>query len=267
MPPTALIVEDEPEANRLLAMLVQLRGYRTESAFTGAEALDKVGRRPPDIVFLDLMLPDVNGYEVCRSIKSDKETALIPVVMVTARVAVENRIQSYCHAADQYVPKPYTPDEIYSAMDQADAWRKGVDGQPAEGEIPLSTRDEGESLRRLGQLRSLLLARTPLGVDDACRLNEAFREIAREADAWGRGRPGSEVARLAYRAEPDRVVFSVRDRSGWFSDDPRSPADRWPAAVALGRFDAVGEADGGSEVVFVKRFPDPERPAGSHPVA
>ena len=89
--PTALIVEDEPEANQLLSMLVQLRGYRTESAFTGGEALEKVEHGPPDIVFLDLMLPDINGYEVCRRLKTRKATSLIPVVMVTARVAAENR--------------------------------------------------------------------------------------------------------------------------------------------------------------------------------
>src|SRR3954454_17984312 len=89
--PTALIVEDVPEANKLLSMLVQLRGYRTDSAFTGSEALEKIGHSPPDIVFLDLMLPDINGYEVCKSLKSLKATSPIPVVMVTARVAAENR--------------------------------------------------------------------------------------------------------------------------------------------------------------------------------
>ena len=76
--PTALIVEDEPEANHLLAMLVQLRGYRTDSAYTGGEALEKVRSQPPDIVFLDLMLPDINGYEVCKSIKARRTTSLHP---------------------------------------------------------------------------------------------------------------------------------------------------------------------------------------------
>ena len=78
--PSALIVEDEPEANHLLAMLVQLRGYRTDSAYTGGEALEKVREQPPDIVFLDLMLPDMNGYEVCRALKTKKATSLIPIV-------------------------------------------------------------------------------------------------------------------------------------------------------------------------------------------
>ncbi len=72
--PTALIVEDEPEANKLLAMLVQLRGYQTESALDGAEAMDHLKKHVPDVIFLDLMLPDVDGYDVCRSLKSSGDT-------------------------------------------------------------------------------------------------------------------------------------------------------------------------------------------------
>src|SRR4051794_40082665 len=93
--PNALIVEDEPEANRLLAMLVQLRGYTTRSVFTGGEALEAVENGDPfDVVFLDLMLPDTNGFEVCRQIKARPESCAVPVVMVTARLIEENRAKS-----------------------------------------------------------------------------------------------------------------------------------------------------------------------------
>src|SRR4051812_44004676 len=102
--PSALIVEDEPEANKLLSMLVQLRGYETESAFTGGEALELADRQRPDIVFLDLMLPDANGYDVLRALKGNRKTNPIPVVMVTARIAAENREMSYRVGASDYVP-------------------------------------------------------------------------------------------------------------------------------------------------------------------
>ncbi len=117
--PTALIVEDEPEANKLLSMLVQLRGYRTESAYRGSEALDRLRNHVPDVVFLDLMLPDLDGYQVCRSLKSSGSTCLVPVVIVTARLAAENRIESFSVGADDFVPKPYTPDEIFHALDRS----------------------------------------------------------------------------------------------------------------------------------------------------
>ena len=123
--PTALIVEDEPEANRLLAMLVQLRGYTTASAFTGGEAIAFFeADNTPDVVFLDLMLPDLNGFEVCRYIKGRADTRGIPVVMVTARLADENRARSTQVGADGFIPKPYTPNQIFDALASADTLRR-----------------------------------------------------------------------------------------------------------------------------------------------
>src|ERR1700677_4494190 len=147
--PTALIVEDEPQANKLLSMLVQLRGYSTESAFTGSEALEKVRNRVPDVVFLDLMLPDLDGYEVCRALKSSGTTSQVPIVIVTARVAAENRIESFHAGADDYVPKPYTPDQIFDALDESSARGRESTLSRIEGEVVLDGRDDGETLRRL----------------------------------------------------------------------------------------------------------------------
>src|SRR5881275_1507726 len=101
--PIALIVEDEPEANQLLSMLVQLRGYQTESAFTGEQALGMIEAARPDLIFLDLMLPDINGFDICRAIKGKRSTCSIPVVMVTARLAAENRAQGFRVGATDYV--------------------------------------------------------------------------------------------------------------------------------------------------------------------
>src|SRR5262249_14670172 len=115
--PTALIVEDEPEANKLLAMLLQLRGYQTVSAYRGGEALEKLREHAPAVVFLDLMLPDMDGYDVCRSLHSSRPVSLVPVVIVTARLTAENRIESFEVGADDYIPKPYTPDQIFEALE------------------------------------------------------------------------------------------------------------------------------------------------------
>ena len=151
--PTALIVEDEPQANKLLSMLVQLHGYATESAYTGSEALEKVRERVPDVVFLDLMLPDRDGYEICRALKSSGTTSLVPVVIVTARIAAENRIESFHAGADDYVPKPYTPDQIFEALDQSNDCRKARTPARLQGDVVLDGRDDGETLRRLAAKR------------------------------------------------------------------------------------------------------------------
>ncbi|GAC1473753.1 MAG: hypothetical protein NVSMB9_22950 [Isosphaeraceae bacterium] len=250
----ALIVEDELEANELLAMLVQLRGYQTDSAFTGEEALDKVRRAPPDLIFLDLMLPDLTGYEVCTFLKSHKDTALIPIVMVTARVAAENRVQSYGAGADYFVPKPYTPDQIFQAMTEADAWRRDLERRGPEGEVVFTRNDEWETLRQLARLRSLLLAETPIGLDAARRLHESLVLLWTRADLWGRKQGASRIATLAFRVLPDQVVLSLRDLDHWYQGDPRPPAERWPEEVALGGFDEVLVDETRDRVKFVLRY-------------
>jgi len=239
--PTALIVEDEPEANRLLARLVQLRGYRTESAFTGGDALATVGRGAPDVVFLDLMLPDVSGFEVCKALKTAKATALVPVVLVTARVAEDNRIAGFAHGADQFVSKPYTPDQIFEALSLAEH-RVGDGGTAAELAPPGG--DPGERLRQLLRFRSLLLARTPLDADAAGDLTDALRLLAEAAQSLGPASP-------AYAVGPDRVVLTLA--AGGPAGGP--PAGLWSEVAALGRFDEVTADPGGASVRFVKRFP------------
>ncbi|MHC5542442.1 response regulator [Singulisphaera rosea] len=253
--PTALIVEDEPEANLLLAMLVQLRGYRTVSAFTGGEALEKVRHQAPDIVFLDLMLPDINGYEVCRSLKTKRDTSLIPVVMVTARIAAENRIQSFRVGADDYIPKPYTPDQIYQAMDDADAWRRDVEGPSADGEILLKSHDDGESLRQIAQLRSLLFAKTPLDLETVGRIGSVLAEISSEAGSWGRDNDIQLVATIDYRLETDRIILTLRESADWLKDSlllREGRRSRWHSETP---FDEIVEQASDGRVAFLKRFP------------
>jgi CheY-like chemotaxis protein len=255
--PTALIVEDEPEANKLLSMLVQLRGYRTDSAFTGSEALEKVGHAPPDIVFLDLMLPDINGYEVCKSLKNRKSTSAIPVVMVTARVAAENRLECFVVGADDYIPKPYTPDQIFQAMNVADAWKRHLERQDLGGEIRIETRDEGESLRQLALLRNLLLARTALDLDAVCRLVSALQEIWRDAVDWGHAERVNHVATLVYRLQPEHLSLELTTCSGWLDHEPRRPEQRWPKSLATADFDEIRPVgpEPSRRISFLKRFP------------
>ena len=201
--PTALIVEDEPEANKLLAMLLQLRGYRTESAYDGAEALEKIRDHAPDVVFLDLMLPDMDGYQVCRSLKTPGGVIEVPVVIVTARLTAENRIESFAAGADDYVPKPYTPDQIFEALEQSAAWKDLLDAPRLDGEVPLDARDDGETLRHLAHLRRLLQARCDM-----------------EPDGDRPDQLGDPVALVEHR----RLVAATAARSGsprWRTRSPR----------------------------------------------
>jgi CheY-like chemotaxis protein len=249
--PTALIVEDEPEANKLLSLLVQLRGYRTESAYTGGEALEKLGERRPDVVFLDLMLPDTNGFDVCRTIKTRRETNLIPVVMVTARLADENRTQSYRVGANDFVPKPYTPDQIFESLRAADAWRRDIETQDTYGEIALGTQSEGGPFLGVTRLWSLMLARTEWSEDAIRQFGLALLEIGQDALEWGRRHGVTHVGTIAYELCPDSMRVAVRGEDDWIRESGVFP--NGPACSALqGHFDQVLRP--GGEVVLVKFF-------------
>lgn len=214
---TALIVEDEPDANKLLCLLLQLRGYRTESAYTGAEAIEKVRAISPDVVLLDLMLPDTDGYDVCRQLKAPGHGHAIPVIIVTARLAAENRIESFAAGADDYVPKPYTPEQLFEALDHAAAWKDQIDAPAVEGRVVLDRRDDGETLRALSQLRSLLSARTSLSLHEINFISKAIHSIWASAHEWSRRCQLDRVAALAYSLTHTRLTLTIHDEGGWLA--------------------------------------------------
>jgi two-component system phosphate regulon response regulator PhoB len=109
---TVLIVEDERDLLSLLDFNLRQAGHETLLAATGEEALAHVRRRVPDLVVLDLMLPDLPGTEICRRIKSSDRTRHIPVVMLTARGEEVDRVVGFELGADDYVVKPFSVREL-----------------------------------------------------------------------------------------------------------------------------------------------------------
>jgi two-component system cell cycle response regulator len=107
-----LIVDDEPRNVRLLEGMLYGEPYELIPAHSGAEALDLIGKNPPDLVLLDVMMPDINGFEVCKQIKSDPNRRMIPVVMVTALSDVKDRIEAMQAGADDFLSKPIDATEL-----------------------------------------------------------------------------------------------------------------------------------------------------------
>lgn len=235
--PTALIVEDEPDANHLLCALVKLQGYHATSAATGSEAIDLARNVDPDVVFLDLMLPDLDGYSVCRCLESDPRTALAPVVIITARLAQNCESDSYEAGASFFVRKPYFPETINQTLRDAAAWRESVLQLPAHGDIPLDHRQKLPALREFTRLTRLLRAHTDLADDDLESVLSRLRELAEAAFQRGADQPSLDgpVATLSYRLAPDHLSCSLVDQSGWLADEPD--------ALRPGLFDAVASPD------------------------
>ena len=111
--PIILIVEDNDDIRQLLSTLFAPL-YRTRTAVDGAEALEMIGDEMPDIILSDVMMPNVDGLELCKTIKHDFTTCHIPVVLLTARTAVEKKLEGLKTGADDYVTKPFNNDVLVS---------------------------------------------------------------------------------------------------------------------------------------------------------
>jgi two-component system phosphate regulon response regulator PhoB len=110
--PCVLIVEDEPDLARVLEFNFAQAGFETISAHGGEEALSKLRQRVPDLILLDLMLPDVAGTEVCRKLKGNPRTRDVPVIIVTAKGDELDRVVGLELGADDYVTKPFSVREV-----------------------------------------------------------------------------------------------------------------------------------------------------------
>jgi putative nucleotidyltransferase with HDIG domain len=109
---TILVVDDDKRVVDLLQISLSQNGYHVTTASTGEEALESVRRETPHLIILDLRLPKKNGYEVCAALKSAKDTAGIPIIMVSATAEVDARLQGLMHGADDYLTKPFSPKEL-----------------------------------------------------------------------------------------------------------------------------------------------------------
>jgi twitching motility two-component system response regulator PilG len=102
-----LVVEDEESLLKLQSILLTIRGYTVEGTMDGQAALEAVKTMNPDLILLDILLPKIDGFEVCRQIKVNEATRHIPVVMLTAKKSMEDRIMGKEAGDDMYITKPY----------------------------------------------------------------------------------------------------------------------------------------------------------------
>src|SRR6476660_1526211 len=111
-----LIVEDDPDIAHLVARYLTKAGFVTEHIASGREAIQVMTARTPDLLVLDLMLPHVDGLEICRRVRADASTAALPIIMLTARAEESERIVGLELGADDYLPKPFSPGELVARV-------------------------------------------------------------------------------------------------------------------------------------------------------
>lgn len=129
-----LVVDDEPSIIELLEFNLQKAGYHVLKAENGHEALQLVRTNKPDLIILDLMIPGIDGIEVCRRLKGQQETAGIPIIMLTARNEEVDKIVGLELGADDYMTKPFSPRELMARI-KAVLRRSHKDSAQHDGEL------------------------------------------------------------------------------------------------------------------------------------
>ena len=274
MPRTVLIVDDERDTNDILATLVKARDFEPVQVFTGAEVATAVSAQEPRLILLDLMLPDIDGFTICDQLKRNRATNLIPIIMVTALNDPKNRASGVRVGSNGYLIKPFTPEQLYEAMDKALAWRTEHEEKGTHGEIRFDVRSEAAYLQEVNDMLSDLYAHTPLKERQIKDLRQAVMEMGGNAIEWGHRKNADLVLTIIYRINPNDITLVIRDQGPGFNPGkvPHAASDEDPIGhldirnelgireggfgimLAKGLVDEFHYNDKGNEVTLIKRF-------------
>ncbi|HZJ27101.1 MAG TPA: response regulator transcription factor [Acidimicrobiia bacterium] len=213
-PPHVLVVEDDPTVSEVVVRYLEREGLTVDAVGDGQAALDHAARQWPDLVVLDLMLPGIDGLEVCRRLRED---APVPVIMLTARGDEDDRVMGLELGADDYIAKPFSPREL-TARVKAVLRRAAGTVSPSE-ELPdeieagdLCIQVAAHDVRKGGVPVALTAREFDLVVFLAARPRRAFRREELLERVWG----------YTY-GDTATVTVHVRRLREKLEDDPASP--------------------------------------------
>jgi DNA-binding response OmpR family regulator len=274
MPRTVLIVDDERDTNDILASLIRARGFEPIQLHSGAQVWPAVSEELPELILLDLMLPDVDGFAVCDRLKRSRETNLIPIVMVTALQDAHHRATGVRVGANGYLIKPFTPEQLYETMQKALDWHDEHLKRGTHGEINFDIRSELNYLQQAHDMLADLFAHTPLTDRQIKDLKQAVMEMGGNAIEWGHRKNADLVLRITYRIDTESITLIIEDQGPGFNPGnlPHAASDEDPIGhielrnelglreggfgimLARGLVDDFRYNDRGNIVTLVKRF-------------
>src|SRR5438445_809069 len=214
MPQKILVVDDMPVNVKLLADLLTVKGYTVVTAASGAEALVKVEKEQPGLVLLDVMMPGMSGYDVCRKIRENPATAMLPVVMVTALDPAQERVKGIEAGADDFLTKPINQPELLARVksllrikllhDELAEWNRNLEQRV---EQQLAQLDRLERLKRFfsPQLAELIVSGVAQGYATVGAIGFEGR-----MDYGAIGTVTNLAARLCGEAKPRQILISQR---------------------------------------------------------
>jgi len=253
----ALIVEDEPVTGGLLAEILRRRGFEPTLLQEGKPAVGWTRQHQPDLILLDLMLPDAAGYEICEDLKLDKETNLIPVIMVTARVHHKDKVHGLQVGANQYLTKPFTVDQLNDAINAVFDWREELQRRGTHGEIHFQLQSDTQYLEELNHLLASLFLFSGLSQPQIRQLTMAVRELGCNAIEWGHRKQVDQIVTVTYRIDPEKITIVIRDSGPGFNPQslPHAAQPEDPVGHMMVR-ETLGLREGGFGIMLARDLVD-----------
>jgi DNA-binding response OmpR family regulator len=271
----ALIVEDESDTGILLAEILRRNGFDPTVLPEGKPAVPWTHTHRPELILLDLMLPDVEGFTVCEDLKLNRETNQIPIIMVTALNQHKDKVRGLQVGANYYLTKPFTVEQLQNAIQEVFAWQRELERHGTHGEIHFQLQSDTQYLEELNHLLASLFLYSGLTQAQVKQLTMAVRELCVNAIEWGHQNQIERIVTVIYRIDPEKVTIIIRDEGPGFDpahlphaateDDPVSHMmvretlglreGGFGILLARGLVDDLQYNETGNEVRLVKYFP------------
>jgi CheY-like chemotaxis protein/anti-sigma regulatory factor (Ser/Thr protein kinase) len=253
----AVVVEDDTTVGQLLADHLRLWGFDPTLLTEGKPAIPWVRENQPDLVLLDLMLPDIDGFAVCENLKLDRDTNLIPIVMVTALGQHQDRVHGLQVGANHYLTKPFLVEDLQRAIVSACSWREDMRRRGTEGEIHFRFQSDTQFLDELNHLLGALFLFSGLSETQVKQLIIAVRELGTNAIEWGHQKQVDRIVNVIYRIDPEKVTIDIQDTGQGFDPDnlPHAANPDDPIAHMMVR-DTLGLREGGFGILMARGLVD-----------
>jgi CheY-like chemotaxis protein/anti-sigma regulatory factor (Ser/Thr protein kinase) len=253
----ALIVDDEPDLGQLLAELLRRWGFEPTVLAEGKSVVSWVRLHQPSLILLDIQLPDIDGFSICETLKLDRETNLIPVIMVTIMSAQEDRVHGLQVGANRYLTKPFTADDLYRSIQDAMTWLEDLKKHGTDGEIRFQLQSDERYLEELNQMLGGLFLFSGLTQTQVKQLTTAVRELGTNAIEWGHRKQVERIVTVDYRIDPQKITITIKDTGPGFDPGnlPHAAKPEDPTGHMMVR-ETLGIREGGFGILLSRGLVD-----------
>jgi CheY-like chemotaxis protein len=218
METSVLVVEDDVEINELLGEYLSLEGIKYLQALSGKAGAEQAAAEHPDAMILDLMLPDIDGFQVAREVASHRKTYDIPVIMLTCMNQDRDRENGIASGAHRYMNKPFLPDDLLANVRNAFEWKKNLATRPPTGNIEISLADPCGYHRAINEMIRDLFSHTKLSDRAVGQIHAGFTQLSEWATDWGK----------KHQCDPQLMIeYRITDSAGNLNSNGKAAAIQW----------------------------------------